>query len=153
MVVHLLRLFVSLCLYANVMLASGGEITFQLTGIPDTWVGFPFGMVQPRDSPTHVEPLEFNGVASSFTNSVVCNDTTSTYGRITVPLSKFDGWEMDIYVAHANGLWPCVDSTGNGITNLELPAYKSGTSYIVRADYVPNTKNEYFFNSTLVVVN
>ncbi len=81
-------------------------------------------MVQPRDSPTHVEPLEFNGVASNFTNSVVFNDTTSTYGRITVPLSKFDGWEMDIYVAHANGLWPCVDSMGNGIANLELPAYK-----------------------------
>ena len=110
-------------------------------------------MVQPRDSPTHVEPLEFNGVASNFTTSVISDDTTSTYGKIQVPLSRFDGWEMDLYVAHANGLWPCVDAAGNGIANLKLPTYKSGTSYVVQADYVPNSKNEYFFNSTLFVVN
>ena len=81
------------------------------------------------------------------------DDTTSTYGRVTLPLSKFDGWELDVYVSHANGLWPCVDAAGDGIANLLIPVYNSGRAYVVRADYVPNSHNEYFFNSTLVVVS
>ena len=66
--VVLALLIFHVCLYAHLAEASEGEITFQLTGIHSTWVGFPFGMVQPRDSPTHVEPLEFNGVASNFSS-------------------------------------------------------------------------------------
>ncbi len=132
--------------------ADNGEILFQLRGIPDTWEGNPFGMIQPRDSPTHVEPLEFNGVASNMSSSVVFSDTTASYGKIAVPLSKFEGWKFDIYVAHANGLWPCVDANGNGISNLELPHYTSEKSYLVEAAYVPNSKGEYFFNSSLTVV-
>lgn len=131
--------------------ACEGEITFQLTGIPSTWQGNPFGMVQPRDSPTHVEPLEFNGVASNMSYSTISSDATASYGKITMPLSKFEGWKLDLYISHANGLWPCVDAK-NGISNLELPKYTSENSYVVEAAYVPNSKGEYFFSSTLTTI-
>ncbi len=145
--------FVLVLVSMVVIAVSAGTITFELTGIPVTWEGFPAGMVQPRDSPTHVEPQEFNGIAFNFTTSIITDQTTSSYGKMTVPLSKFEGYELDVYVSHANGLWPCVDSKGNGIQNLELSTYQSDASYIVQAEYVPNTMNEYFFNSTLLVLD
>ena len=130
---HNTKMPFSVILLLAMLSASFADITFQLPGIPDTWVGFPAGMVQPRDSATHVVPVQFNGAASNFTYSIISDQTTSSYGRITVPLSKFDRWELDMYVSHANGMWPCVDANGNGIQNLELPSCKSDSSYLVRA--------------------
>jgi hypothetical protein len=132
-----------------------GEIEFELSGIPLTWEGFPNGMVQPRDSPTHEVDMEFSALAESFSYSIVHADTTVTANddkSDPVALSSFDGWVLDLWVQHSNVLWPCVAAEGL-MGNLRIHGYDSANQrYIVQADYVPNSKGQYFFNSTLTVV-
>ena len=138
--------------------AAGGDIEFQLTGIPSTWVGFPNGMAQPRKSPTDEVGMEFCGVASNFSYSVVHQDTC--YSDHTeddadnhdLPLSTFDGWVLDLWIQHSGVLWPCVSSSDGGAINLRIKKYDiQQQRYTVMADYVPNSKGQYFFNSTLVL--
>lgn len=127
-----------------------GDIEFQLTGIPSTWEGFSNGMVQPRNSPTNEVNMEFSGLASNASYSIV-HATTTTASDDHVPLSMFDGFVLDLWVQHANGLWPCVSADGDE-RDLRIPSYDSvGRIYKVQADYVINSYGEFFFNTSLLV--
>ena len=130
-----------------------GQIDFELNGIPETWEGFANGMVMPRESPTSVVDLEFSAVADSLCHSILYSDTTSKDDE-SVLLLNYDGWVLDMWIQHSNALWHCVNAEGvvDG-ENLRIHNYKSASSrYVIKADYVPNSKGEYFFNSTLTIV-
>jgi hypothetical protein len=143
-------------LLRTVYSAVAGDIEFELTGIPDTWDGPPNGMAQPRDSPTSEIDIEFVAEASSYSYSIVHAATTAKSmdddNAPVVPLSKYDGFELDMWIMHKGFLWPCVAAEGKS-ENLHIRNYDSDNyHYIVNAAYVVNDKNEYFFNSTLSVV-
>lgn len=130
-----------------------GDIEFLLHGIPSTWEGFPNGMVEPRDSPTSELPFEFDGKASNMSYSVVTHDTIAG-NEDGISLSSFDGYVLDLWIRHSNGLWPCVSAEPSPAHNLRIKKYDSnGHNYLVQSDYVMNSSGEYFFNSTLFIVD
>ena len=131
-----------------------GDIEFNLSFIPETWDGNPNGMVQPRDSPTSEVYMEFSAISSSISYSVVHADSTVTASDDMTKdetLANYDSWVLDLFIQHSNVLWPCVSAEGRG--NLRIKSYDSSSHrYTVNAEYVMNSKGEYFFNSTLVTV-
>ena len=131
-----------------------GDIEFNLSFIPETWNGNPNGMVQPRDSPTSEVYVEFSAISTSMSYSIVHADSTVTASDDMTKdetLANYDSWVLDLFIQHSNVLWPCVSAEGRG--NLRIKSYDSSTHrYTVNAEYVMNSKGEYFFNSTLVMV-